>query len=81
MMATTTKATRRCRLRYEPPRQDAGPAPVGRLAAPVKAQSTRKKYWRKLVDDLAPRDAPLKFVWPNPKAHLTSKSFERRPSV
>ena len=56
-------------------RRDAGPAPVGRLAAPVKAQSTRKKYWRKLVsDDLAPRDAPLKFVWPNPKAHLTSKS-------
>ena len=56
-------------------RRDAGPAPVGRFAAPVKAQSTRKKYWRKLVsDDLAPRDAPLKFVWPNPKAHLTSKS-------
>ena len=56
-------------------RRDTGPAPVGRLAAPVKAQSTRKKYWRKLVsDDLAPRDAPLKFVWPNPKAHLTSKS-------
>ena len=56
-------------------RRDTGPAPVGRLAAPVKAQSTRKKYWRKLVsDDLAPRDAPLKFVWPNPKAHVTSKS-------
>ena len=30
-----------------------------------------------MSDDLAPRDAPLKFVWPNPKAHLTQQVREK----
>ena len=53
-------------------------AAVAAPSNPAKAESTQKKYWRaRIDDDLAPRDAALQFVWPNPKSHLTSKSGKK----
>ncbi|KAH8054137.1 hypothetical protein JL720_14508 [Aureococcus anophagefferens] len=53
-------------------------AAVASPPGPAKAESTQKKYWRaRIDDDLAPRDAALQFVWPNPKSHLTSKSGKK----
>ena len=56
---------------------EADSSEAGRPSGP-KSESTQKRYWRKRVDeDLAPRNAKLQFVWPNPKAHLTSKSGKK----